>query len=174
MTRDSRSPVLRHHPRCAVSVASSLAMSSDMFDANTTVNGEDTSCQLFTPILSCTSINVIMPYYMNCLFLFTAGSNSTALPDISIGGSVLVLVLLGGMSFVVLMLMGVGLGFSHLKRSRGKFHSRRGWCTCMSCTHNCRSYYFVMWAYRIHALASLVMHLSMVCPTSPSWGQWWG
>ena len=81
--------------------------------------------------------------------LFTTGSNTTALPDNAIliagvfGG------LGGGLGVALCCLMATCSGVMMYKK-------HAGWCMCMFCTCNCRSYYFVMWACWIHAQASLV------------------
>ena len=82
------------------------------------------------------------------LSFFTTGSNTTALPDITAGAAVgLSLVL----AFCLLTVVGGVVFGVHLWRE-----DKKSWYTYMSCTCNCRSYYFVMWACWIHAQASLV------------------
>ena len=86
------------------------------------------------------------------LSLFTTGSNTTALPDnatigVGVAGLIIALCLIAVVVTVVVTV------FHHRRRNR---RPRRGWCMCMFCTCNCRSYYFVMWACWIHAQASLV------------------
>ena len=121
-----------------------------MFDANTTVNGEDTGCHTIVQL----SISTIMQFN-GVLSLFTTGSNTTALPDNTgvvggvIGGLMCGLLLVAVNSLVVVILY---------RRRRYKWNrqSIRGWCMCMFCTCNCRSYYFVMWAcWTMHKLVLL-------------------
>ena len=84
------------------------------------------------------------------LSLFTTGSNTTALPGnpATIAGGVV-----GGLIGVLIIVTAVVNVVVLLRWKRGPI---RGWCMCMFCTCNCRSYYFVMWACWIHAQASLV------------------
>ena len=78
------------------------------------------------------------------LSLFTTGSNTTAFGAV-VGG------LIGVPIIVAVAVAVVNVVIWHKKR-----RLIRGWCMCMFCTCNCRSYYFVMWACWIHAQASLV------------------
>ena len=122
-------------------------MSSDMFDANTTVNGRDTGCHTIVQL----SISTILQFN-GVLSLFTTGSNTTALPDTTgiVVGSVTATVVI-----FLLVIAEITLILHIRYRKLQRQATRRGWCTCMSCTCKCRSYYFVMWACWIHAQASL-------------------
>ena len=105
-----------------------------MFDANTTVNGEDTGCHTIVQL----SISTILQFN-GVLSLFTTGSNTTALPDNAI---IIVAGVVGGLGGAFCCLTVAALNvIAVMKRRR-----IRGWCMCMFCTCNCRSYYFVMWA----------------------------
>ena len=86
------------------------------------------------------------------LSFFTTGSNTTAFPDIATG-VVLRLSLGLGFGCLLVVVSGVVIGVLGVLLWR---EDQKGWCTYMSCTCNCRSYYFVMWACWIHAQASLV------------------
>ena len=85
------------------------------------------------------------------LSLFTTGSNTNALTINTLAAGVF-----GGVGVYFLGLCIVACLIVVIDNWPGKRGTRRGWCMCMFCTCNCRSYYFVMWACWIHAQASLV------------------
>ena len=102
--------------------------------------------RVVTRLCNCQSV----PYYSitGVLSLFTTGSNFNA--DVAVIAGGVVGIVSGAFALVFVVVVAA---FWREKRI-----TRRGWCMCMLCTCNCRSYYFVMWACWIHAQASLVSY----------------
>ena len=93
------------------------------------------------------------------LSLFTTGSNTTALPDnagIIAAGVISGLSGLGVAACCLIVAVIAACKYCSVADVKLKGPTSRGWCMCMFCTCNCRSYYFVMWACWIHAQASFV------------------